>query len=172
MMSGSQYVVPSAELETLLEDLTDYARDHGDEPLFKKLSGLAVHDQHLSYKQECDVTIVKARAMRIARVIETFGRKFVEAERSEQSNQPIESRPDVTAFSIGQKIVNKRVFVVHGHDDSVLYRVKDTLSVLGLTPVILRDQPNGGKTVIEKFETYSDVGFAVVLMTADDIGGH
>lgn len=63
------------------------------------------------------------------------------------------------------------MFVVHGHDDAVLYRVKETLTILGLKPIILRDQPNGGRTVIEKFEAYSDVGFAVVLMTADDIGG-
>ena len=37
--------------------------------------------------------------------------------------------------------------------------------------VVLREQPNEGRTVIEKFEDYSDVGFAVVLLTPDDVGG-
>jgi predicted nucleotide-binding protein len=45
------------------------------------------------------------------------------------------------------------------------------LEKLGLTPVILHEQPNAGKTVIEKFEAHSDVGFAVVLLTPDDLGG-
>ena len=30
--------------------------------------------------------------------------------------------------------------------------------------------PNQGKTIIEKFEQNADVGFAIVLMTADDLG--
>lgn len=37
--------------------------------------------------------------------------------------------------------------------------------------IILREQPNQGRTIIEKFEDYSDVGFAVVLLTPDDRGG-
>ena len=39
-----------------------------------------------------------------------------------------------------------------------------------MIPVILHEQANQGKTIIEKFEDYSDVDFAVVLMTPDDIG--
>jgi len=34
----------------------------------------------------------------------------------------------------------------------------------------LHEQPNRGQTIIEKFERYSDVGFAVVLLTPDDLG--
>jgi predicted nucleotide-binding protein len=37
--------------------------------------------------------------------------------------------------------------------------------------IILREQPNEGRTVIEKFEDYADVGFAVVLLTPDNKGG-
>ena len=44
------------------------------------------------------------------------------------------------------------------------------LEKLGLTPIILHEQLNQGKTIIEKFEDYSDVDFAIVLMTPDDIG--
>jgi len=35
----------------------------------------------------------------------------------------------------------------------------------------LREQPNHGQTIIEKFIEYSDVGFTVVLLAADDRGG-
>jgi len=64
-----------------------------------------------------------------------------------------------------------RIFVVHGHDEAVLHDVARFLERLGQDLIILREQPNQGRTVIEKFENYADVGFAVVLLTADDRGG-
>ena len=39
-----------------------------------------------------------------------------------------------------------------------------------MQPIILHEKPDAGRTIIEKFEAYSDVGFAVVLLTADDKG--
>jgi hypothetical protein len=44
------------------------------------------------------------------------------------------------------------------------------LSNLGLEPVILHEQPDRRRTIIEKFYDYSDVGFAVVLLSPDDRG--
>lgn len=64
----------------------------------------------------------------------------------------------------------KKVFVVHGHDTEAKETVARFLERLRLTPVILHEQPNSGRTIIEKFEVFSDVGFAVVLLTPDDIG--
>jgi predicted nucleotide-binding protein len=40
-----------------------------------------------------------------------------------------------------------------------------------LEPIILQEQPNAGRTIIEKVERYAEVAFAVVLLTPDDIGG-
>lgn len=67
--------------------------------------------------------------------------------------------------------LSKRVFIVHGHDEGPREGVARFLSNVGLEPVILFEQVSGGKTVIEKIEANQDVGFAVVLMTADDEGG-
>ncbi|MBO6254740.1 MAG: nucleotide-binding protein, partial [Bacteroidaceae bacterium] len=65
----------------------------------------------------------------------------------------------------------KKVFIVHGHNESVKQSVARTLDTIGLTPIILAEQPDKGRTVIEKFEKEgNDVGFAVVLLTADDKG--
>ncbi|MDP2966256.1 MAG: nucleotide-binding protein [Pelolinea sp.] len=67
---------------------------------------------------------------------------------------------------------NKRsVFLVHGHDDSILHEVARFLGSLNLEVIILREQANEGRTIIEKFEDYSNVGFSIVLLTADDKGG-
>lgn len=62
------------------------------------------------------------------------------------------------------------IFIVHGHNDHIKIDVARTLEKLGLQPIILAEQPNQGQTIIEKFELHSDVGFAVVLLTADDLG--
>ena len=72
-----------------------------------------------------------------------------------------------TEFS-GIEISNE-VFVVHGKDDGAKETVARLLDTLDLQPVILHEQPNQGRTIIEKFEQYAQVGFAVVLLTPDDI---
>jgi predicted nucleotide-binding protein len=63
----------------------------------------------------------------------------------------------------------KKIFVVHGHHTEMRLAVSLMLTKLHLKPVILGERVNQGKTIIEKFEANSDVGFAVVLMSADDM---
>lgn len=65
----------------------------------------------------------------------------------------------------------KKVFIVHGHDNALKNAVARLLSRVGLDPIILHEQPNKGRTIIEKFFDHSDVGFALVLLTPDDRGG-
>lgn len=65
---------------------------------------------------------------------------------------------------------NRRVFVVHGHDDGLKESAARFLSQLDLDPIILHEQANEGRTIIEKLEANADVGFAVVLLTPDDAG--
>jgi predicted nucleotide-binding protein len=74
--------------------------------------------------------------------------------------QPVDSRPEV----------GRRVFIVHGHDEEAKQSVARCLEKLELEPIILHEQPSQGRTIIEKFEGYAGVGFAVVLLTPDDVG--
>ena len=66
--------------------------------------------------------------------------------------------------------LSRRAFIVHGHDEGARESVARFLERLGLEPVILHEQANRGRTIIEKFEAHKDVGFAVVLLTPDDEG--
>ena len=66
---------------------------------------------------------------------------------------------------------NDRVFVVHGHDEGAREAVARLLNSLGLTPIILHEQASEGRTIVEKLEHHGDVGYAVVLLTPDDVGG-
>lgn len=64
---------------------------------------------------------------------------------------------------------NKKVFIVHGQNEAKKLELKDFLAKLALDPVILHQQNDLGKTIIEKFEYYaSQCTFAVVLLTPDD----
>lgn len=75
-------------------------------------------------------------------------------------------------FSKDATVTNSRkVFVVHGHDQAAKEAVARFLERLELEAVILHEQANRGRTIIEKFEAHSEeVAFAVVLLTPDDLG--
>ena len=65
---------------------------------------------------------------------------------------------------------NRKVFIVHGRDAGSKAEVARFLQKLDFEPIILAEMPSGGKTIIEKVEEYSEVGYAVVLLTKDDEG--
>ncbi|MEH2497268.1 putative nucleotide-binding protein [Bradyrhizobium sp. AZCC 1678] len=82
--------------------------------------------------------------------------------------------PGGTAYQGGRQLPApgdpRKVFVSHGHDDKAKADVTSFLESCGLEPIVLADQPSGGRAILEKFEAYRDVGFATVLLTADDLG--
>jgi len=83
------------------------------------------------------------------------------------------AEPDYGASPIedARPTLSRKVFIVHGHDEGPREAVARFIEKLGLGTIILHERPNKGRTIIAKFrEEAADVGFAVVLMTADDIG--
>ena len=65
---------------------------------------------------------------------------------------------------------NHKVFIVHGRDHNLLTQVENVLMKLGLDPIVLQEQANNGKTIIEKIEECTDLGFGIVLYTPCDEG--
>lgn len=95
----------------------------------------------------------------VRQMIIPFARDYKAYVMSQGSTQPQLTLP-----------TSNKVFIVHGHDGEARETVARFLEKLGLQAVILHEQANQGRTVIEKVEANSDVGFAVVLMTPDDLG--
>jgi predicted nucleotide-binding protein len=64
----------------------------------------------------------------------------------------------------------KNIFISHGHNELLKLKLKDFInSRLGLSPIVLSEQPSGGLTIVEKLEKISEeCNFAIVLMTKDD----
>lgn len=83
--------------------------------------------------------------------------------------------PTDRSKSNGSQIDNNidclKVFIVHGHDETAKNEVARFIEQLDLEAVILHEQANSGSTIIEKLEKHTDVGFAIVLYTACDVGG-
>lgn len=87
------------------------------------------------------------------------------AAEQEQSKSSAANSPAVSARARG----DNKVFVVHGHDEGSKNELEIVLKDLGLEPVVLHRLADQGRTIIEKFEQHSDVGYAIVLLTPDDI---
>jgi hypothetical protein len=69
------------------------------------------------------------------------------------------------------RIFGDKIFIVHGHDEAAKHKIARFVADLDLTATILDEQPSRGQTIIDKFEEHADeAGFAIVLLTADDVG--
>jgi predicted nucleotide-binding protein len=63
-----------------------------------------------------------------------------------------------------------KVFIVHGQDELAKITLARVIEQQGLEAVILHEQVSKGMTIPEKLTHYGKVGFAVVLLTPDDVG--
>ncbi len=79
-----------------------------------------------------------------------------------------ESQPQ-TATRAEQKTLSKKVFLVHGHDELAKTNLEIFLSEIGLEPVVLHREADEGQTIIEKFEKHSNVDYAFILLTPDEV---
>jgi predicted nucleotide-binding protein len=73
-------------------------------------------------------------------------------------------------MTFSTKSAIQKVFLVHGHDEESKETAARFVERLGLIAVILNEQTSAGRTIIEKFERHSEVSFALVLLTPDDVG--
>ena len=84
----------------------------------------------------------------------------------------VSSEPFVSQSDFVPAAANKKIFIVHGHDESALKELELFIMRLGLEPYILKNNVEGGKTIIEALEQriVYDSAFGIVLMTPDDVG--
>jgi predicted nucleotide-binding protein len=106
------------------------------------------------------------RAEKLEKQISLLG-GFIEILESETSSSDDKNLKEKKYIPIDEK----SVFLVHGHDSAMESITARFIEKLGLKLIVLHEQPNKGRTIIEKFQDYSNVSYAVVLLTPDDIGG-
>ena len=85
--------------------------------------------------------------------------------------EPAIALPDSGSYESYQK----RIFVVHGHDDKTRTELQLALLQLGLEPFVLANTSGGSLTIIEALEKEMGPGadrvrYGIVLLTPDDMG--
>lgn len=91
-------------------------------------------------------------------------------ERLDLYPEPSSGDVEIDESNLEKENLSKKIFLVHGHDESAKQSVARLIEKIGLEVIILHEKPNKGRTIIQKFGDYSNVGFAVVLLTPDDLG--
>ena len=95
----------------------------------------------------------------------------IEAHPDDILKRPVADSTDNAENIVVKKPIGKGVFLVHGHDELNLFRLKDALhSRYALDPIVLSAEPGKGRTLIEKFEDEAQrAAYAFVLLTPDDV---
>lgn len=86
------------------------------------------------------------------------------------TTEALKSISNVNIRNIAKEINMQKIFIVHGHDDSMKLDVARFIEKLDFEAIILHEQVNAGLTIIEKFEKFSDTGCAIVLYSPCDVG--
>lgn len=78
----------------------------------------------------------------------------------------------MTTGSSAEQPSGRRIFVVHGHDESALHSIQVYVHrETGIMPISLAQEAGASMTIIEKFESYGEkTSYAIVLLTPDDVG--
>ncbi len=71
---------------------------------------------------------------------------------------------------MSQSTFGNKVFIVHGHDEAAKHAVARFVAKFDIEPIILDERASRGQTIIDKFEeSAGEAGFAIVLLTPDDV---
>ena len=85
---------------------------------------------------------------------------------TEKFLSPTEKTMTPTQQATSDSDISRRVFVVCGKDNEMKQAVTNALTKLRLVPVVMCEEPSQGRKIVERFQEYTDVGFAVVLLIA------
>src|SRR5699024_8654437 len=81
----------------------------------------------------------------------------------------INANPELEGDSI-EKVEGNTVFIIHGHDNGLKNEVKLLLTRVGVNNIVLHEQPDKGRNIIDKIveESYTS-NYAIALLSPDDI---
>jgi len=177
---NSRYGEPEVErIQAAIEDALSQAFGHGT-PTYNRFSGAATLDQgphvmqfsggwsgeEINYDAQNRADARKYLAEGIPRSVALL-EGAIRALQNRLKEHDIVSPPETPK---SKAAYSRSVFIVHGHDGEAREAVARFLENIDFEPIILQEKANQGLTVIEKIEAHAEVGFAVVLLTPDDLG--
>lgn len=151
------YYDGSAALDSIRECLADYVKFYDDENFGEGDKGFflcsAINDKVFN-------------GLKRAKIEDDEIRKTLKPFVLSRIDSPVAREPE------GKKTnTNKQLFIVHGRDTAPALELQRLLEKeFNLQSVLLRDEPQNGRTIIEKLENKSNVDYAFVILTPDDVG--
>ena len=135
-----------------------YYQDSGDYAYSAHMPSL--QDEVLGYRANIANSIYSLEG--IHERVELYDEPLNESQRTSDNEESSDSPPPT---------FGDEVFIVHGHDDEAKVTVARFVENLGIEATILHERANRGQTIPEKFEEHaSEAGFAIILLTPDDVG--
>ena len=179
--SSPEFKVWRNRTETAVEEVFD--RDSSRYKLFTRdLVASLLHEGHQGGLRFADLSLASMieeieenweddKPIAVSLLEEYRAREEAEAAKELKAYRKDERETPTSSAARGNERTNtNEVFVIHGRDEGTRAMVARFLEQLNLKPVILDEQSNQGLTIIEKFERHAQVGFAVALLTPDDVG--
>ena len=77
--------------------------------------------------------------------------------------------PPASKNMMNDNVRSNKIFLIHGSDNEMKFDVSKVLETLDLDPIILHENSDMRKNLIEKIDDYSHVSFAIVLLSSDDL---
>lgn len=100
--------------------------------------------------------------------IHSFNNHFLDYFK-EVINEIVAANPEIE-YNTAEKINGKTVFIIHGHDDGLKTEIQLLLIRAGVNNIVLHEQPDKGRTIIDKLvEESFDSNYAIALLSPDDI---
>lgn len=163
----------SAQLDKLHEQQRKW-NEYNKELLLRCFDTRTIADSYTNSGGWGSLAINQSLSEQYRSTIEGIGRKISNLESITERLELIPEKYIIEEQSVQNHSISKqktnKVFIVHGHDDNAKISVARFVEKLGLEAIILHEQPNKGKTIIEKFESNArDVDYAIILLTPDDI---
>lgn len=112
----------------------------------------------------------KSNSEKVNDFIKLFNAKIDNLKKLFQKTDLLKSSETEQSNQQEMEFDKSQVFIVHGHDDLAKEETARFIEKLGFSPIILHEQASSGLTIIEKIESYTNVGFGVVLYTPCDKG--
>jgi predicted nucleotide-binding protein len=166
-----------AKLESFLEHLKLIPEMTAEEVIEQKLAEEAAREEQTKGIQSIEVQLreVLTSELRPRKELlkeEPLVEKPFQAEPLKETpakrEQPMEELPSRVASNRGQ-LPGGKVLLIHGRDEATKESLLEFLERLELHALVLHEQPDGGKSMMEQFGGSPDIHFAIILLTPDDI---
>lgn len=166
--TGYDYSKTEQELDLSEEDVTTLGKQYTEGYVFfngKWIESSSIKEIEIRKTQKKSNTIWGSVFQ--SATSEVVTRRFIKSQPRREGTFPQEKTKQ---FGKNEKTSNS-VFIVHGKDNVSKLELARMLEKLGFAPIILSEQPDKGRTIIEKLEHETiDIGFVFVILTPDDVG--